>query len=184
MLGNAPTTAITAPRCRRSLVSLLIVLLLAPHAAAVLADGEWWPWSSCSMFSRPLASGQTRYAFQFIAVTGSGEQTVDPRAVGAGLTRGVRFFFTHVYGSCDPDCPQGAMPGDSPAAFAQRMATWHRAFSDALVARGVVPEQGFSALRCELVRVGEDGGVIERRRLGRYLRTTGVFEHAVTVVPP
>ena len=179
-----PAGSDAVPPCRRGLVSLLIALILIPHAAAVLADGEWWPWSSCAMFSRRLAPDQTRYAFAFIAETAAGERTVDPRAIGAGLTRGVRFFFSHVYGSCDPDCPQGAFPGDTPTAFAQRMARWHRAFGDALVARGVLDDAGFTALRCELLRIGSDGAIAERRPIGRYLRADDVFVHAPAVVPP
>ncbi len=174
-----PRVHVPLPSWRRyALPHLWIALILAPLLVAGVMGIERWPWSACAMFARYRQPGEMRWRFYLLARPAEGEfAAVEPERYGLRPAQLWRLFFVHVYGSTDPQLPQGAFPHDTPAAFTARMGDWFAGLGMYLRQRGMPGSESWIEMRLDLASIDPAGAETSRRTIGIYSITSAIFRH-------
>lgn len=150
--------------------ALLIASIAGLQLWAVLGPHEDWPFTSAPMFARYQTPGDPVFELSFYVEDPVGVRVeLDPlRHLGTGELGFRRHFFARYYGSTDARHPSGHLPGDSDAAFRQRIAHWMR-----LVAGAYSKQRGHPPRRVWLEASKLSTKSIERRPLFEFDPRTG-----------
>jgi predicted DCC family thiol-disulfide oxidoreductase YuxK len=144
-----------------------ILAVLAVAAAGPVLHLEDWPLTCAPMFATRVEDDAARYSFRFHAVDAAGKSTeLSSEVCGVPELRLKRIFFARFYGSTDPSCPYGRVPGDTPAAYEDRMSDFFSRIDRAA-------PRGTREIRLTVVR--ETGGAPERHVAGTYSCETRRF---------
>lgn len=152
--------------------------VLAPQVAVSVAGSERFPWTCAPMFAHHVRADEDLYAFRFLAETAEGRCTeIRWRDVGLQAKRSGRVFFARCYGSAEPWYPVHAIAGDTPEAFAGRLAAFLSGLHE--LAERRCPERVADATGILLVldRIDPAGRKTGTRELGRWDRASGAFLH-------
>jgi predicted DCC family thiol-disulfide oxidoreductase YuxK len=150
----------------RIFASVFICAVLGVVAAGTVLRVESWPLTCVPMFANHVEPDGARYSFRFVAVDEKGkEREIPSDACGIPELRLKRVFFARYYGSVDPSYEYGALPGDTPAQFEERLTAFFALFAaEARNADALAPEA--RSIRLDAVR--EADGSVEKFRCGSY----------------
>lgn len=161
---------------------IVTALFLLPELFAIALPIENWPVTSAPMFAHYVGLETPRYQFRFVGEYGNRKKKARKiRGSKIGLTERklMRHFFGKVYGSIDPRAPWGHFLNDTPEKFEARLSRFFRGLVIQINKKKKWRKysKGLQSIRLEVVKLGPDNQIEEKRVVGTFSLKTGQFTH-------